>query len=79
MEEDIVHQIIEVKDTHKRLELAETMVQYFSRNDWRHQHIKDFRNLIAGLANWIKSPSLQVKTVVIWFTLIHVHAFDGFF
>ncbi len=65
MEEDIAHLIIEVKDTRKRLELAQTMVQYFSRDDWRHQHIKDFRNLISGLANWIKSSSLQVKIVYV--------------
>lgn len=57
---EIVRQIKEVKETRKRLELADTMIEYFSKDDCKYQDIEDFGSLIGGLANWIRSSSLQV-------------------
>ena len=60
MEEEIVKQIATVKETRKRLELADTIYEYFKKDASNYNDIKDFGCLIGGLANWIRSPSLQV-------------------
>ena len=56
-----MQQIMEVRDTRKRLELADAMIEYFRREDCKCHAIEDFGSLIGGLASWIRSSSLQVN------------------
>jgi len=73
MEEEMVRQIAIVKETRKRLKLADTILEYFRKDDSTNNCIKDFGCLIGGLANWIRSPSLQVRFIISKQTVKELH------
>lgn len=60
MEAELLAGVIQT-DTHKRLQVAEQLIEYFKKED-AVEEFPDFEHLISGLSSWIGSSNFKVDT-----------------
>jgi len=47
-------------DTHKRLQVAEELLDYFKNTENGIQEFQEFEKLVTGLAAWVASSNFKV-------------------
>lgn len=63
MEADLLAGVIQT-DTHKRLQVAEQLIEYLKREDG-FDDFPDFEQLITGLSSWIGSSNFKVEYLIV--------------
>lgn len=59
MEEKLLAAVLQT-DTHKRLQAADELVDYFKREETIISDFPDIDQLIAGLASWMGNSNFKV-------------------
>ena len=59
MEEELLAGVIQ-NDTHKRLQVAEQLLDYFKKEN-SFNEFPEFERLIAGLSTWMGSSNFKVS------------------
>lgn len=60
MESELLAGVIQT-DTHKRLQVAERLLDYFGKREESLLDFPDFDRLISGLSTWVGSSNFKVK------------------
>ena len=59
MEAELLAGVIQT-ETHKRLQVAEKLLDYFSKREGSLVDFPDFDHLISGLSTWVGSSNFKV-------------------
>ncbi len=59
MESELLAGVIQT-ETHKRLQVAERLLDYFSKREESLLEFPDFDRLISGLSTWVGSSNFKV-------------------
>ena len=65
MESELLAGVIQT-ETHKRLQVAEILMEYFSKREDSILEFPDFDRLMSGLSTWVGSSNFKVCRAMSW-------------